>query len=182
MVKSVRLVFHKPGLTVADLTSIHLDSESRTSVALLKVLLHFKHRKNLSGIRFVEAKEADASLLIGNKAMRVETTTSLDLGEEWTSWTGLPFVFAAWIGRSSECPPELIRTLTACRDHALAHLDDTVAAVDDFPRDAAQRYLAENISYGLGEVEIEGIKRFHAYGRELGLFKNDFRLNFYSER
>ncbi len=189
-VRSVRLVVSKPGMTFSDLRSVSLDPESRTSVILLKVLFHHKYRRHLSEIRFSPLPMADAALQIGNRAMQIPPVPplpkggereSIDLGEEWTSWTGLPFVFAAWIGRSSECPPELVRTLTACRDHALSHLEDAVNAVDDFPRDEACHYLAENISYELGEAEKEGMKRFHAYGRELGFFKNDFRLEFYPE-
>ena len=47
--------------------------------------------------------EADAALIIGDAALRVDPATlpfeTLDLGEEWTTMTGLPMVFAVWAGR-----------------------------------------------------------------------------------
>lgn len=179
-VKSVRLIFNRPALSTSDILSLSLDTESKTSRLLLKVLLHFKYGLNLSRIRFSErtpAARTDATLVIGNKAL-AGAASSLDLGEEWVSWTGLPFVFAAWIGRLSHCPPALIQTLTACRDHALTHLDDVVNGLSDFPRDEAKKYLA-NVSYELGDAEIEGMKRFHSLARELKLLHHDFQLNFY---
>ena len=46
--------------------------------------------------------EADAALLIGDAALRVDPATlpfeTLDLGEAWTRTTGLPMVFAVWAG------------------------------------------------------------------------------------
>ena len=47
--------------------------------------------------------EADAALLIGDAALRVDPATlpfeTLDLGGEWIAMTGLPMVFAVWSGR-----------------------------------------------------------------------------------
>ena len=43
---------------------------------------------------------ADAALGIGDPALEHEgDVASLDLGEEWTRLTGLPFVYAFWAGR-----------------------------------------------------------------------------------
>ena len=45
---------------------------------------------------------ADAVLLIGDRgilAPEEKFEFVWDLGEEWTHWTGLPFVFALWVAR-----------------------------------------------------------------------------------
>lgn len=181
-VRSVRLIFNRPGLTLPDVQSIYLDIESKTSIALLKVLLHFKHKRPLDQIRFIRPlpmPNADAALLIGDKAMRA-SGEGIDLGEEWTSWTGLPFVFAGWIGKTV-VPPTLIAALREAKDRAMANLEPLIAMISDFPADDLCRYFTENVSYELGEAEREGIRRFHAYGRELGLFKNEFRISFYPD-
>lgn len=41
-------------------------------------------------------KRADAALVIGDRALQYQTErpNHLDLGEEWTDMTGLPFVYA----------------------------------------------------------------------------------------
>lgn len=68
---------------------------------------------------------ADAALFIGDTALRrprFEGEIRVDLGAEWTSWTGLPFVYALWLARlESVGRPELgelHRRLMACRDAA----------------------------------------------------------------
>lgn len=183
-VKSVRLVFKKPGMTLSDVGSIYLDMESKVSTLLLKTLIHFKYKRNLSEIRFVHplpSPDVDAALLIGDKAMENNQTAFLDLGYEWTSWTGLPFVFAAWIGKTPSCAPELIKTLTACRDQALTNLPSILPTVKTLSPEEAERYFTKNICYQLDKEEIEGMKCFHAYGKELGFFHHDFRLDFYPQ-
>ena len=80
---------------------IAVGSVDSASVALLRVLLEQKH-----GVRpeaFVgEEDEHEAVLLTGNSALRRRRGNRgyphrYDLGEEWNSWTGLPFVFSRWM-------------------------------------------------------------------------------------
>ncbi len=83
---------------------ILLDYQSRTSVELLKILIneYWKidpvlelatpdYRHNIKG--------TTAGLVIGDRAFeqRKISTYRYDLGLEWKKFTGLPFVFAAWI-------------------------------------------------------------------------------------
>ena len=49
-----------------------------------------------------DQSDADAVMLIGDRGMlpaRGPFEVVWDLGEEWTRWTGLPFVFAMWVAR-----------------------------------------------------------------------------------
>src|SRR5207244_7971510 len=49
-----------------------------------------------------EKADADAVLLIGDRAMRAclpGFAHAYDLGQEWHDWTGLPFVYAVWAVR-----------------------------------------------------------------------------------
>lgn len=190
-VKSVRLVFQKEGMALGDLRSIYLDMESRTSVILLKVLLHYKYKINLEKIRFdhpLPGPDPDAMLLIGNKAMENPPLPTLekggrggflDLGAEWTSWTGLPFVFAAWIGRSDTLSVEIIHALNKNCHQNLKNLDQIVTDQEGFSKEEIGRYLSGNVSYTFGEEEIGGMRRFHAYSKELGLIHHEFRPHFY---
>lgn len=68
-------------------------------------------------------------LEIGNFALRhfVHTPPGyhrIDLAREWTSWTGLPFVFAVWIVRRTQTP--LARKLLAVLQRHITTITQTV--------------------------------------------------------
>ncbi len=86
-----------------EIRKIYLDTHSRTSVHLLKILC-FEYW-NLS-VEFSELnipidslKDDEAVLLIGDKVFEHESRFefSFDLGKVWKNWTNLPFVFAVWV-------------------------------------------------------------------------------------
>ena len=80
---------------------IALGDGDSTSASLLRVLLTLKHE--VRGETFVdEQSDHDAILLTGNQALRSRRRLRgfqhrHDLGEEWQTWTGLPFVFSRWM-------------------------------------------------------------------------------------
>jgi chorismate dehydratase len=89
---------------LTEIQSIILDYQSRTSVALLKVLLkeHWKISPELiMGETGYENKISGttAGLVIGDRAFkqRLQSPYIYDLGAAWKEMTGLPFVFAAWV-------------------------------------------------------------------------------------
>ena len=84
--------------------NVLLDYQSMTSVELLKILIkqYWKidpvfistsedYRKDIKG--------TTAGLVIGDRALeqRKNSKYIYDLGSEWQKFTGLPFVFAAWV-------------------------------------------------------------------------------------
>lgn len=82
---------------------IAVTGETATSVRLLRILLAFRDEVTAPTLVPVDAPAA-AVLLIGDAALRARHGTwphphCFDLGEEWTRWTGLPCVFAAWAVR-----------------------------------------------------------------------------------
>ena len=96
--------------------------------------------------------------------------------------TGLPFVYACWTGWPGAVSPEDVVALQRARDAGVAQSNAVAAAYypDDTPRQAvARRYLQDNIRYVLGDDEIEGLKTFYYYARELALVDFDGTLRFY---
>jgi chorismate dehydratase len=82
---------------------IAVTGETSTSVRLLRILLAFRHEVPAPVLVGLD-ESSDAVLLIGDAALRVRQgrwprRLCHDLGEEWTAWTGLPMVFAAWAVR-----------------------------------------------------------------------------------
>jgi chorismate dehydratase len=106
----------------------------------------------------------------------------IDLGEEWTAMTGLPFVYACWTGWPEALTREDVDALRRARDAGVAQSDAVAAAY--FPEDTARqaiarRYLRDNIQYSLGPEELEGLTTFYRYTSEMGLSDFDGTLQFY---
>ena len=106
-VASVAVYSRRP---LRDVRSIALDSSSRTSAALTRILC--ARRWHISPTFAPRAPDgesmlaaADAALLIGDPALfldhRALGADKTDLGEAWTALTGLPVVWAFWSGPAS---------------------------------------------------------------------------------
>lgn len=161
--------------------SIALDTSSRTSVALLRVLCArwFDIEPRLVSMppdleRMIAA--CDAALVIGDNALFAEHEPlgleKVDLGEEWIGMTGLPFVYAFWAGRPGTLGAADIAALQNARDSGLTAT--ATIGREAFPAspDKAARadlYLRENVKYALGEPEISGLKRFYDLAAEVGV-------------
>ena len=171
--------------------SIALDTSSRTSVALLRVLCArwFEIEPRLVSMppdlgRMIG--ECDAALIIGDNALFTDHEVSglekVDLGEEWIGMTGLPFVYAFWAGRPGIVGPADIAALQRARDEGLT----ATAAIGrqsfpDSPENAARAdlYLRENVKYALGEREIAGLRRFYELAAEVGVLPSAEVPRFY---
>jgi cyclic dehypoxanthinyl futalosine synthase len=176
--RSVFLASRRP---IEQVRRVALDSSSRTSAALLRVLL--AHRR-VAGVSFSEheprlpdmLRENDAALLIGDAALKADTSglQVYDLAEEWYRMTGLPFVFAVWAARAGTPLPRGEQPFVeSCRD-GLAHIDeiaDRESARLGLPRAVVAGYLRENIHYDLGEAERRGLDLFFRRAHDLGLIE-----------
>ena len=179
---------------IRDVRSIALDTSSRTSVALVRVLCarEFKIRPMLysSGPRLDDMLAiADAGLLIGDKALFLdreasragETLNKIDLGEVWTRATGLPFVYAFWAGRPDVLTAEDVEALQRARDEGVRRIAEIAAGCFSDPRQQSigARYLRDNIKYDLGDDERAGLELFFQYAAEAGAVKRAQPLRFY---
>lgn len=123
-----------------EIRSLALDEGSRTSATLARVLLAERHGvfpklQPLPLDHRTEDSSADAILLIGDRAISPPNENFLDtwdLGEEWLAWTGLPFVFAMWVGRRRNWIPETGET----SDKSLDVIAESLSAARDFGVDA----------------------------------------------
>jgi predicted solute-binding protein len=174
-----------------DIRTIAMDTSSRTSVALATVML--RRRFDVSAEAAPMAPDldamlarADAALIIGDTALFLDHESAgvrkIDLGEEWTAMTGLPFVYACWTGWEGAVSRQEVTALQRARDAGIAQSNAVAAAY--YPEDtarqaAARRYLRDNIQYVLGSDEIEGLKTFYRYAGELDLVSFDGTLRFY---
>jgi chorismate dehydratase len=148
---------------------IAVTAETSTSVRLLRLLLAFRHEVPAPILVDLD-QPADATLLIGDAALQAlrgpwPRPRCLDLGEEWTCWTGLPTVFAAWAVRRTAGPAAreaLLRALDQALETGLRELP----AIARRRRDAGLsepevvEYL-QGFTYRLGAAEEKAIAEFH---------------------
>ena len=195
-VLSVKLYSRVPW---GDVKSLALDEGSRTSATLARILLAERHGvfpklEPLPLDHRTEDSTADAILLIGDRAISPPHEKFLgtwDLGEEWFNWTGLPFVFAMWVGRKVEGQKtdfssclNLSRLLNAARDFGVARIDDIArreAPLLGLSLPTTVSYLSENLQYHLGPAERNGLKLFHELAAGLGLAPAGVELRFHEE-
>lgn len=176
-VMSVKLFCRKhPGRV----RSVALDEGSRTSAALVRIMLEERYgvRPELLSLplgKGVEDTAADAVLLIGDRAMHKPDgpfATVWDLGSEWLSWTGLPFVFAMWVARRDLDLGPVERLLAEARDLGCRRLGEIArreASKLGLSEAVARRYLEEHLHFQLGSAERTGLRMFHELARKLGL-------------
>jgi chorismate dehydratase len=174
-----------------DVRSIAMDTSSRTSVALMTVLARRIFGTSPAAVDLppdldAMLETADGALIIGDNALLLDHTAAnvqkIDLGELWTNWTGLPFVYAFWAGRPRAVSPDAARALQLARDEGRRRPAEIARAYfADVPERQilGERYLRDNIRYDLGEEELEGLRRFYRYADELGLATYDGHLRFY---
>jgi len=174
-----------------DIRTIAMDTSSRTSVALSTVLL--RRRFGIAPEPVAMAPDidamlarADAALIIGDTALFLDHAAAgarkIDLGEEWFAMTGLPFVYACWVGWPDAVSPGDVAALQQARDGGVRCPADVAAAYypDDPQRQAvATEYLRHNIQYSLGAAELEGLTAFYRYAAETGLAAFDGTIRFY---
>lgn len=169
-VQSVLLYSKRPPGAL-DGALISVTPETSTSVRLLRLLLDV--RRGLTGVRYVrglEPAQADAMLMIGDRAMRMRNqrpeafTHTLDLGADWLEWTGLAFVYAVWAVRRSLEPAiqqELTSFLDASLSAGLANLHEVARQQTEpgWSREETEAYL-RGFQYRLGPDHLAGMQRF----------------------
>jgi chorismate dehydratase len=174
---SVRLLSRVP---VPQIRRLALDEGSRTSAAMARILLSEMYglQPTLSALPIDDSPEqceADAVLLIGDRAMHPARGTYAeiwDLGDRWCRWTELPFVFAMWVARKDVASDHLVELLQHSRDEGLAHLESIAtceAAGHGLTKEDLHRYFAENLHFRLGPGERTGLEAFRSRAARLGL-------------
>lgn len=152
-----------------EIKKLYLDFHSRTSVALVQILCEKYWKINPEFLPAEEGFESKiegetAGLIIGDRAIGCERRFSFtyDLGAAWTAWTGLPFVFAAWIS-TRPLHPELAARFNAALRLGLDHLPELLKILPSIADFDTERYFRENISYELDHDKWLGLNRFLGY-------------------
>ena len=177
---------------ISRVRTLALDTSSRTSVALTRVMTakYFD-----IGPRFLDegpaletmVQHADAALLIGDPALFADHQRlgleKIDLGQAWKDFTGLPFVYACWTGQPAALTTKDVGDLQKARAEGAAAPEDVASGYyRDDPDKAAigAEYLRTNIRFRMGEREQAGLERFFALAAEVGVVPTAQALRWYS--
>jgi len=152
-------------LPIDEVDTVLLDYQSRTSVALAKVLLreHWKVQPRLvdGGKDFRDhIHGSTAGVVIGDRALqqRQQSPYIYDLGEEWKFFTGLPFVFAAWVS-NKPMDTGFIERFSQANQEGLAHIDEVVRE-NPYPVFDLHAYFTQYLDYRLDKNKRRGLDTF----------------------
>ena len=202
LVPDIGVVSHGPVGSVAlfatrpiqAIRSIAVDTSSRTAATLLRILCAqwFDIEPNFHTMApdlDSMLKRCDAALLIGDNALFTEHRTvvdldKIDLGEEWTSMTKLPFVWAVWAGRDGAVDSEHLLALEKARDAGLQALDEIAGQfgpTDEDQAELAREYLRKNVQFELADDCRDGLRRYFELALKTGIFQHSGALQFYEK-
>jgi chorismate dehydratase len=193
-VLSVKLHFRVPPCEVR---RVALDEGSRTSAALTRILLAEQYGitpdwEPLPIGSGPETTDADAVLLIGDRAIsdfgcRISDCNAegfsanrqskqfveiWDLGERWTRWASLPFVFAMWVARGGAEASDVAGVLGKARDDGVWHLKEIAeheGPLVGVSPVLALSYFRNNLHFKFGKDEQAGLRKFYALCVKHGL-------------
>ena len=172
-VMSVRLFSKVP---LSEIRELALDASSLTSNALVQIVLRemfgcVPHCRPFDPEPEEMLSQCDACLLIGDNGLLFEGEGlyQLDLGQAWTQLTGLPFVWACWVGRQ-DLTPRLVRHLVQARQVGESHLATIAGSADDrISAQLAHDYLTTVFDYTLEADQLAALERFREYVSQFGL-------------
>jgi chorismate dehydratase len=186
--RRARSVYLASRVPLGEIRSVALDAHSRTSAALIKIVLA---HKGIEGVTYREQapslramlRDSDAALLIGDPALTADTTglEVHDLAAEWVAITGLPFVFALWAVRADAALPDGLRPFLESRQMGVANIPAIAREAARrlrLPPESVESYLRTNIHYHLGSEESRGLDLFFRQAREQGLVPGHRAIRF----
>ena len=185
-----RTVLFATRVPLEQVKSIALDTSSRTSVVLLRIILErFLGRQDIAYHPHEPEPDRmlsrfDGALIIGNPAFRVERDRFFvhDLAREWYRFTGLPFVFALWAVREGVDLGKKAGLFLLSRQvglQSVSRIAEVYSQKLGISRDLISSYLLDNLDYSLDEVHLRSLEVFFGHAQELGVISRVKPIRFY---
>ncbi len=166
-VGAVNSVFIFSNVSALDIKTVKLDPQSRTSNKLAEVLLKFHFKVEVSFTTNQE-EQTDAIVLIGDRTFgrQDDFAYAYDMGKEWMKFTGLPFVYAAWVA-NKEIPSTFIADFNAALAFGLAHRQELLKELPTPSNFDLEDYLLHKLDFELTAEKRKAIDLFLRYVKEL---------------
>jgi len=172
-VDSVKLYSQVP---LNEVKTVTLDYQSRSSITLTRVLFKFFWKLPVG---YLDAKPGfegaiegtNAAVVIGDRTfvLNGKYKYEYDLAQEWQNFTGLPFVFAAWVS-TEKLPAGFIQEFNAILEQGVEQISEALEA--DYANKALTKeqtleYLTQRIDYRLDADKRKALELFLNYMRQL---------------
>jgi len=128
-------------------------------------------------------RKADAALVVSfhPELPQINEPFALDLADEWSDFTGLPYVHGFWVGHDEPESGQVAKTLVRTKESGTAHLDQ-IAQLLSRERgpglNDCKQYLA-GFQYEFGEPEQQGLSEFIQIAYYHGALPDVPDLNFF---
>jgi chorismate dehydratase len=162
-VGAVNSVFIFSEVPVDQIKTVKLDKESRTSNNLARVLLKFYWKLEVEFTTDLDA-QTDAMVLIGDRTFgrKSEFPFCYDMGEQWMNFTGLPFVYAAWVA-NKELSAAFKLDFDEALKYGLDHRKDVIAELAPVPNFDLEDYLLNKLDFELTAEKQDALNLFLSY-------------------
>ena len=162
-VGAVNSVFIFSNVPATDIKTLKLDSHSRTSNNLARVLLKFYFKQEVEYTMDPDAV-TDAIVLIGDRTFgkKDDYPFAYDMGEEWMNFTGLPFVYAAWVA-NKVIPADFVTEFNAALKMGLSQRQELLKTLPVNPLFDVEDYLMHKLDFELTDKKREALSLFLSY-------------------
>ena len=180
---------------ITEIKSVSVDSRSRSSTALLRIVLELflglkpEYVKREPGNGFLEG--VDGGMLIGNAGLQArhlcadKPPFTYDLGELWTKETALPFVYAVMaIKKGDDSTGESCKCFPLIREEGVKLISEIVDIESEklgLTKEQCLTYLEERIKYDLDGSKIEGLIKYRDLLFELKEIEKKNEIHFYAD-
>lgn len=187
-VRSVVLVTREEVDDLRRVRSVALDTSSRTSAALVKIV--FREFLGTEPEWVESAPDVsqmldrnDAALIIGDPGINFSRDRVVvhDLAQLWHEHTGLGFVFAMWMADGKEVESVRRVDFAGARDEGLEHVAEIASRYADtvgLSLDEIRTYLLDNISFKMGAELRAGLDLYFRLAQRHGLIAEARPLKF----
>jgi chorismate dehydratase len=162
-VGEVNSVFIFSEVPVEQIKTVKLDKHSRTSNNLARVLLKFYWKLD---VEFTTDPDAttDAMVLIGDRTFgrKNDFPYYYDMGEQWMNFTGLPFVYAAWVANRT-LPDSFKTAFDEALKFGVENRKALLATLTPYPNFDVEDYLMNKLDFELTAEKREALLKFLDY-------------------
>ncbi len=169
-VGAVKTVAIYSQIPLEEINTVYLDYHSRTSIRLAQILC--EHYWKISPTFLPASNDYEekiggrtAGVIIGDRAIRLAKNYlfEYDLAEAWYRFTGLPFVFAAWVARK-RIAIDFERRLNEAFADGIKRVKEVAESYEgQYPNFDVLKYLNQYISYDLDASKRKALDLFLKY-------------------
>ena len=164
---AVKTVLLMSKIPLEEIKKVYLDTDSRTSAQLLKILAKEYWQYNWEYEKlpknFATNSSIDSILLIGDKTQKdLPYKYTYDLALEWKNFTNMPFVFAAWVS-NKPLNNEFLQEFNTAINFGLNNITTSIKEYNKDNTYDLKEYLTRYISYELNEEKQKALSIFISY-------------------